>query len=227
MNESIRGVFESFAASIITYLPRVFAGFVLLAIGWLLGWFAKRVVIQLCAVLRVDRIARRFRWGQDFSKADIRYGVYNAIGNVAFLLVFLVLLNAAVDSMEMTALSTVIQKGVLFIPKLIIMFLILGLGWLVSGWVALPIQRTLAKEGFPRAVLIARMSKFVLRLFFAAMALAQLDIAREIVTIGFSIIFGVLGVLTIMVAMMIGRETIRKTVIGSVSKEDKHGTNQD
>jgi hypothetical protein len=206
MDESLQTMFGGFSQNVVAYLPKLFAGIVLIVIGWLLGWFAKRVVVQLCILLRLDRLARRFRWGKDFGKADIRLGVYNAIGNVAFLLVFLVLLNSAMDAMHMTALSTVIQKSVLFIPRLLLLFLIIGVGWVIAGWVARAVLRTLTKEGLPRASLIARLTKFVLRLFFAAMAIAQLDIAREVVIIGFTVIFCVLGVLTILAAVMAGRE---------------------
>jgi hypothetical protein len=212
MNGSVRGILESFTETIVLYLPKLFAGLVLVLIGWALGWFAKRVVVQLCIMLRVERFARRFQWGRDFAKADIRLGIYNAIGNVAFLLVFLVLLNAALDAMQMTALSDVIQRGVLFIPKLFILLLIIGLGWMISWWVATAVRRGLIKEGVPRASLIARVSKFVLRLFFSAMALAQLDIAREIVTIGFTIILSVVGILTILVIALAGREFIQQSM---------------
>jgi hypothetical protein len=222
MDESLRGIFSSFSQNLSIYLPKLFAGIALILVGWILGWFAKRVVVQLCVILRLERYVRRFRWGADFAKADIRLGVYNAVGNVVFLLVFLVLLSAAVDAMQMTALSSVIQKSVLFIPKLLLLFLIFGVGWMISAWVATPIHRTLTKEGLPRATLIARLSKFVLRLFFAAMAIAQLDVAREIVTIGFTVIFCVLGVLTIMIAAMVGKEFVRQTMTGEHDGDSGH-----
>lgn len=212
MNESLQTIFDSFSRNALGYLPKLFAGIVLILVGWLLGWFAKRVVVQLCIILRLDRAARRFRWGRDFGKADVRLGVYNAIGNIAFLLVFLVLLNSAVDAMQMTALSAVIQKSVLFIPRLLMLVLIIGIGWMIAGWVARAVQRTLLSEGLPRASLIGRLTKFVIRMFFAAMAITQLDIAREIVIIGFTVSICVLGVLTIMAATMAGREIIRQAV---------------
>ena len=220
MNESLQSIFDSFSGNVIGYLPKLFAGFVLILAGWLLGWLAKRVIVQLCIILRLDRPARRFRWGRDFGKADVRLGVYNAIGNIAFLLVFLILLNSAVDAMQMTALSVVIQKSVLFIPRLLMLFLIIGIGWLVAGWVATAIQRTLTTEGVPRASLIGRLSRFNLRLFFAAMAIAQLDIAPVIVTIGFTVIFSVLGILTILIAGMAGKEFVGRAMHHSENPPD-------
>jgi Na+-transporting methylmalonyl-CoA/oxaloacetate decarboxylase gamma subunit len=211
MDESLRNLFDTVSQNVIGYLPKLFAGIVLILVGWVLGWFVKRLVVQLCIILRLDRLARRFSWGRDFTKADVRLGVYNAIGNVAFVLVFLLLLNSAVDSMQITPLSEVIRRSVLFIPKLLMLVLIIGFGWAVSGWVSNAVRRTLTKEGLPRSSLIARLTKFVLRLFFAAMAVAQLDIAREIVTIGFTVIFCVLGILTIMIAAMAGKEFVARS----------------
>ena len=65
-------------------------------IGWVVGWIVKRIVIQVCVIFRLGRLLRSFRWGAGFSKADVRYAFYNAIGNVAFLIVFLIFLVALV-----------------------------------------------------------------------------------------------------------------------------------
>lgn len=35
------------------------------------GWLIKRIVYQLCVLLRLERLLRSFRWGGEFSKAEI------------------------------------------------------------------------------------------------------------------------------------------------------------
>ena len=210
MNNSVRDLFYNVGEKIIGYLPNLFAGLVLLGLGLLLGWLAKRVVAQVCLILRLDRLLRRFRWGEGFSKADVRHALFDSIGNFAFFVVFLVFLNAALASMQLTVLSNLIEKGVLFIPKLLISLVIVGLGWIISSWVSVTIQKALAKEEVPRATLIARFSKSVLLLFFAAMALTELDIAREIVIIGFSTIIVTLGVLTIVLTARGGKSLVNR-----------------
>jgi hypothetical protein len=205
MNSSVSGLFDTFSHDIATYLPKLVGGLVLLVVGWLLGWFAKKLVIRLCAIFHLEQLARRFRWGKDFAKADIRYGVFNTIGNLAFLVVFLVFVQAALVSMQLTVLSHLLEASVLFIPKLLIALLIFGIGWVISNWVSVAIYRNLVKEGLPRVRLISRFSKLVLVLFFSAMALTQLDIAREVVIIGFAVLIAVLGALAIVLVAVTGK----------------------
>jgi hypothetical protein len=110
----------------------------------------------------------------------------------------------------LTILSDLLGKGILFLPKLIISFVVFGLGWLISSSATKAILKALRKEEIPRSTLIARFSKTVLLLFFSAMALAELDIAREIVIIGFATIFITLGLLTVVAAAVGGKNFLKK-----------------
>jgi len=208
MNSPLEKALQSVTERFIAYLPNLAAGLVLIAMGWVLGWIVKRIVVQVLLVLRFDRLLRRFAWGATFAKADVRYAFSEFIGSVAFLIVFLILLNASLEALQLTVLSDILIQGVLFLPKLIISAVILGLGWLLAGWIAGSIQRALAKESVPRATLIARFTKVGTMLFFSAMALTELDIAREIVVIGFSVTIITLGALVIVLAVVGGKRMV-------------------
>jgi hypothetical protein len=210
MSSTMDAMLYKVAEKLLGYVPNLVAGLALIAVGWFLGWLAKRVVVQLCLVLRVDRLLRRFRWGGAFSKADVRFAFFNTVGNIAFFVVFVVLLKASVDALQLAALSTILEQGMLFVPKLAIAAAIAGAGWLVGGWLALSMQRTLVKENVPRATLIARFAKAVVILFFCAMALTELDISREVVIIGFTVTIVTLGVLTVVLAVVGGKMLVTK-----------------
>jgi Mechanosensitive ion channel, conserved TM helix len=218
MDSPIPDLFYNFNQKIISYLPNLFAGLLLVGIGWLLGWFAKRVVIQLCVIFRPDRILQRFRWGKGFLKADVRHALFNFTGNIAFLIVFLIFLNNALSVMQVAILSKLLEMGIFFLPRLLSFLLILGVGWVVSWFAAGAIQEALLKEEVPRATLIARFSKTVLLLFFSAMALTELNIAREIVIIGFTTIIVTLGILAI-VLVALGGKTLVKKVLDTFEEE--------
>jgi hypothetical protein len=208
LEKALYGVTETFIA----YLPNLVAGVILLVLGWFLGWLVKRIVVQVLLVLRFDRFFRRYKWGAGFAKADVRFAFAEFLGNGAFLIVLLILLNASLQALQLKVLSDMIQQGVQFIPKLIISVAIFALGWLLAGWIAGTIQRALTKEDVPRATLIARFSKSVIILFFSAMALTELDIAREIVIIGFTTAIITLGVLTIVMTLLGGKRFVTKVL---------------
>ena len=212
MDSALRDPFSSVAEKVIGYLPNLFAGLVLIGIGLLLGWVVKRIVYQLCVIVRIDRLLGGFRWSSDFSKADVRHAMFNAIGTVASVLVFLVFLNAALEAMQLSVLSSLIEKSVLIVPRLIVALLIIGLGWVVARWLGVTIRKGLAREDVPRASLISRFVKSVLILFFSAMALVELDIAREIVVTGFTVTIITLGAVSVVVTAIGGKGFVRKVV---------------
>jgi len=201
MDSPIKQLFIPTIEKIIGYLPNLIAGLILIGLGWFLGWIVKRVVIQMCILFKLDQVLRRFQWGQALSKADVRYAAYDSIGNVAFFAFFLIFLHSGLSVMNLTVISDLLEGGVFFLPRLLVALIILGIGWVIAGWVAGAIQKALIKEDVPRATLVARFLKMVLLLFFSAMALTELNVAREIV---------IIGILTVVITAGGGKSLIRK-----------------
>lgn len=223
MNTSVEDQFLGLADQIVAFLPNLLGGILLLLVGWLAGWLVKRLLIQLSVLIRIDRLFRRSRWASDFSKADVRYGVYNIIGNFGFMLIFLLFLDNALIVWKLTMLSDLLINGILFLPKIIVAVAIFGVGWLLSLWAENSLFRILYREEIPRASLISRLASTFIILFFSAISLVHLDVARQIVIIGFSVIFITLGALAIVITAIGGKDFIRK-IEQSFRKEDSGET---
>jgi hypothetical protein len=217
METKVGDQFIGLADNIVAYLPSLLAGIILLLIGWIAGWVIKRILIQVSILIRIDRFLRRSRWEAEFAKADVRYGLYNLIGNIGFTLIFLLFLDNALIAWNLNMLSDLLSKLILFLPKIIIAISIFGLGWLLSFMAEKSILKSLYREQIPRASLISRFIKVILLLFFSAVALVELDVAREIVIIGFSTIFITLGAISIVITAVGGKSFIDK--IGDSLKE--------
>jgi hypothetical protein len=210
MGDRIQNQFVGLADNFIAYLPNLFAGILLVLLGWLIGWFVKRLLVQLSVILRLERFLVRSRWGADFSRADVRYGLYNFIGNIGFFIIFLIFLNNALSAWKLEILSDLLGRGIIFLPRIIIALVIFGIGWLIAAWSERGVLKALRREDVPRASLIARFVKSVLLLFFSAMALVEINVAKEIVTIGFATIFITLGALTIVITIVGGKSFVNK-----------------
>jgi Mechanosensitive ion channel, conserved TM helix len=210
MGSPLQDALDKVGQKFIGYLPNLIAGIVLIAIGWIAGWVVKRVLVQICVLLRMEKFMRRFHWGEEFSKADVRYAGYNFVGNVGFIIVFLLFLNAALDALQLTVISNLVEQGVRFVPKAAIAVIMFIVGWIVANWVSVSLQHNLIKEEIPRASLIARFSKVVLILTFSAMALVEMDIAREIVIIAFTAMMVTFGILAIVFSLRSGKDFVER-----------------
>jgi hypothetical protein len=206
---SLKDQLLGMAQSIVAFLPYLLAGLVLILIGWLLAWFARRLVSRICVLLRLERFLTSFRWGGDFARADIRYGLYNFLGSIAAAVVFVIFLENAFEAWQLKLLSKLLEKGISYLPKLVSAGAAFGLGWLIALWAAKAVQRTLLQERIPGATLIARFVKAVLLVFFSAMALVELDVARQVVVIGFSTVIVTLGAVVIVIVSISGKDLLR------------------
>lgn len=210
MSDTLRDPFLQLGERIIDYLPYLLAGLVLLIAGLILGWVVKRFVIQLAAILRLDRFLTGFRRGEIFAKADVRYGFYSFLGNVGLVIVCLVFLSAALDAMKLSALSALLEKGIFFIPRVILALVIFGVGWFVAAAASRALDNALQQEKIPKSSLVARLAKAVIIVLFSSMALVELDIARQIVIIGFATIIISVALVSVVLIVLGGKDFLKE-----------------
>ncbi|KUO62153.1 hypothetical protein APF79_04065 [bacterium BRH_c32] len=215
MDTNFDNLFYNLWRTIVAYLPNLIAGLLLIIIGWFLGWFIKRVVIQVLVVLRFEKLLARFKWKNELSKADVRYSIYNLIGNIFFVLIFLIFLNSALVALNLIVLSRLIEQGVLFIPKIILALLIFSIGWWISAKASVAIVNALIIENVNRATFFGRIAKFTFIVFFSSIVLIELNVAAMLVYIAFSAFIITLGVITIL--YVIGNKKFTKEL--SVDKK--------
>ena len=212
---NVDNVFGRVVNQIVDYLPSLAGGLLLVLIGMLAWWFVNRVVMQVLVVLRLHRLLTGFRWARGLSRVDVRLSIYAVIGNLAGMVVFLVFLNAAFAIMRLAALSNLVEQATLVIPRVVLAGLVFALGILVSTMASGAVRRVLQREGLSRVELIVSYVRGVLLVLFGAMALLQLGVAREIVIIGFTVVFVTLAALTVLVARRQIEAFVRKSGPGN------------
>jgi len=176
------------------YLPTLAAGALVLLAGVVLGWLAKRAVVRMLIWLRLDRLAGRVGWRSAFGKGDVRAALYDLLGTIALVLVVLVFLDNALTIWGLAVLSRLLDSLVFSVPRLTLAVLIVAVGVAIGNAVAERAERALEEEDIVHARLLAKALKAVLLAVVAALALWELDFARQIVLSGFVIAFGSMGV---------------------------------
>jgi Mechanosensitive ion channel, conserved TM helix len=210
MADTLRNQLFGLTQDVIGYLPNLFAGVALVLIGWFLGWAAKRVTLRVAVLFRLERVLTRFRWGQDFSKGDVRYSFYGLLGNIVFLIIFMIFLDNAFVAWKLRVFSDLLERGIYFFPRIILSLVVFSIGWLIATWASRTAIKALNREKVPRASLIGSLFKAILILLFSAMALIELDIGRQVVMIGFVTIFVTLGIVIVVLAAVGGKTFIQK-----------------
>jgi hypothetical protein len=185
---------SEFEARVIQYLPTLAAGAVVLALGIAVGWIAKRATIRTLTLMRLDRLAARNSWGAAFTKGDVRSALYDRAGSVVMAIVILLFLDNAVQIWGLTVLSRLLDQVVIYLPNIAVVALIVGIGAFLATTLADRVENTLDEEGVARARLLSRIFKSALLAIVGALALWQLNFARQIILAAFLIAFGAIGV---------------------------------
>lgn len=176
------------------FLPTFAAGLLMIALGLVAGWLVKRATIRLLVWLRLDRLADRVGWRAAFGKGDVRATLYRLAGNITGLVVVLIFVDDALSRWGLIALSRVTEGVVFYLPNLAVTALIVAVGLIVSTALSARIAKALEEEGVGRARLIGKLVKGALVAVVVALALWQLQLAREIVLGAFLISFGSVGI---------------------------------
>jgi hypothetical protein len=185
---------DQITKGITDYLPTLGAGLLVLVIGLALGWVAKRAVVRTLVWFRLDRLARRAGWRAAFGKGDVRAALYNLIGNLAFIAVVLIFFDNALQIWGLGVLSVTIDGILSYLPNLLLVGLIIVGGVMLSNFVSERAEDAFEEEDLARARLLAKLLKGILLSVVGALALWQLNFARQIVLAAFLIAFGALGV---------------------------------
>ena len=210
MKQMISHLVDQVVLEIFNYLPRVVASLLLLLVGWFVAWLIKRLVIQLCVIFRIHHYLPRMRWRKALSKADVRDALFNYVGNTAFIAVFIVFIYAALATLKLTVLSSLLEHTIFFLPRVVGCFIIFAIGLFLSDRISVVVHMAVLHEGIPRASLIARFVKGALLVFFSAMAMTVLDFARQVVIVGFTVSFATMGALIVVAAVAGGKEMFQK-----------------
>jgi hypothetical protein len=194
MQAQATGPLEQVAHRITDYLPTLGAGLLVMALGVAAAWVAKRLVVRILIWLRLDRFGGRMGWRAAMGKGDVRAALYDAIGNIVLVIVVLVFLDNALQILGLEVLSRMIDQAVFYIPNLLIVAFIGGVGIALASFLANRLREALEEEEFDHAGLVAKLFKGVLLAIVGALCLWQLGFAREIVLAAFLIAFGAVGV---------------------------------
>jgi hypothetical protein len=206
MTERLQQVWMVALNTAIEFLPKLLSGVLLLLIGWVVAWVAKRMVIQIMILFRMERFLTRFRWGGAFGKADIRYGLYNLVGNIVFILVLLTFIDLTLIVWDLRILSDQLGGVILLLPRLVKGAVIALFGWFVARWSGQAIAQKAFRRRRDHAVLAAWFVRSGLLVVFGGMALYEVDVARPVLMVGFSILLVALCLLALLAGYAVMRD---------------------
>lgn len=145
--DGLMGPLTGMTSSLLGILPNLFAALLIAGVGWLIAKAVRGLVSNLLATTGIDRFSESHPDTRGMKLSDLG-------GTLAFVLVIVPTLIAALDALRIEAISAPLTRMLdIFlqaIPNLLAAAAILVLAWFIGRFVAGLVERLLANLGFDR-----------------------------------------------------------------------------
>lgn len=194
--------------ALLSFIPAIIGAVIILIIGWVLSGILARVVETLLNKVGFEHAAERTGITGVISRSGA--GTMRASHVIAELVkwfVRLIFLEIAAQALHLTAVTTLLNSIVLFIPNLVVALIIVLVGVLAAQFIGRLVRGGLSQANFSNANLFGTIAEYGIIGLAVVTALNQIGVATMIVTILFAGIVGALALAAGLAFGLGGRET--------------------
>jgi len=216
----IDAVVSSFAAALallFTFVPRLIGFLVILLVGYLVATALSKAVTFLLRKVGFDRISTRIGLTRLENQMGVKMDAAGILGRIVYWFIFLIFLVPAVDSLGLTAVSTLLSQVVAYIPNVFVAILILFLGTLAATFIADLVRGAASSSRIGNPNVFANIARYAILGFVAIVALEQLNIGAALLNILFTAIMGAAALAFGLAFGLGGRDAAKRLVESSES----------
>ena len=205
--EAVTQPASNMLSTILTVIPTLFAAVLLLTVAYLMGQWVAGLISNLLAGVGFNNLLAYLGLGRRVEPKDRR--APSAI--VGTLILVAIMLFASIEAARLLgfeALATLISEFVIFAGQVILGLIIFGIGLYLGNLAATAVQASATAQA-PVLALVTRVSIIVLA---AAMALRQMGLANEIVTLAFGLLLGAIAVAAALAVGLGGRDVASRAI---------------
>jgi len=215
--EQLQDVYYRFAR----FCPNILVMLLIILVGITAARIVRFSVLKLLRAIKFDSWSDRMGFTSVMRKGDLWDRPSLAVASFVFWFLIIAVLMAGISSLNIQAMDNLISRFIMYVPRLLSAVVILGVGYIVTGFISRTVLISAVNRGYLFARLLAEAVRVLLTVLFVAMALEQLQVAPVIVVTAFSIIFGGI-VLALSISFGVGGiDTARKIIEKETEKKDE------
>ena len=185
----LKETYSSMADAVAAASPKVLAAAIVVVAGLLVARVAKAIVHQLLGAVRFEKLAGRIGVTNVLARADVQQSASGLLCTLVYWTFLLFTGLAALTALGFANATTFSDVGAM-IPNVVVAVAILILGLNVSAFLAKLIQTAAVNAEVRQARFVRNAAYYGMGTLVAILALTQLGISAEILTMAFYIFFG-------------------------------------
>ncbi|HTP47217.1 MAG TPA: hypothetical protein VMQ50_09910 [Casimicrobiaceae bacterium] len=185
------------------FLPRLLLAIVIVVIGWLLAKAVRFAIVRALRAINFSVVTDKAGIDHFLRQGGADIDTVRLLGGLSYWLVILAGLMIASNSLDLTYVTDLIGRIVLFVPKVMVAVVIVVFGAYFARFVASALTTHLRATHAAEAGLIGRLALYAIMIFVVMIALDQMglgDIIRQAfliivagIALGFAVAFGLGG----------------------------------
>ncbi len=175
---------------VLSFIPKLIGFLIILLIGWIVATAISKAVTFLLRKVGFDRIGNRIGLNRLEQRMGINMDAAGLLGKIVYWFIFLIFLVPAVNALELTAVSNILNQLIAYIPDVFVAIIVLFLGAFAATLVADVVRGAAASANLGSPNLFANIARYAVIGFAALIALEQLQIAPSLINILFTAIVG-------------------------------------
>jgi len=208
MIELINTIIFDLLRNIVSFIPVLFTGLLVLIVGLLLGGIVKQVLLSLFTFFKIDFLLQKTKL---IDKKDVK--IWEEV--LTEILKWTIVILFLIPTLEIWGLSkatAVINQLLFYLPNVIVAVIIGFIGLVASNLVADLVKSSVKTIGAASAATLSVFAKGVILFFTVLIVLNQLGVAQDLIRILFT---GIVAMLAIAggLAFGLGGQTIAKDIL--------------
>jgi small-conductance mechanosensitive channel len=206
-------------SSIVAWLPGLAAALLLLFVGWIVARIVQFLTRNILARIGLDRLSERAGISRVFSQAGLVSSASDLLARLVYWLVLLVFLLAATESLGLVGVVEILRGFVNYLPRVLAATVILILGSLLARLVSDAVRALSVQAGIDSGPVMGQAVRYVLLIFAIILALEQLGIETNLLTIAASAIIGALAI-ALALAFGLGSRDLARNIMAGYHARD-------
>ena len=175
---------------LVAFLPNLLTGIVVFAIGLVLAWLVKALVIKIIKLVKLDAAFARSGLTEALQKMAVRDTPAKLVGRMFYWLVAFIFFILALKVMKVPVIDQLLEKLLLYLPNIFVALIILTIGWLLGNFLGRAALIASVNAGVKLSSQLSKGVKGLIMVFALVMAFEQLGIGRNTMVAAFTIAFG-------------------------------------
>ena len=217
--EPLRGLLQQLGA----FLPRLAVALVILLLGWLLAKAFRLGVVKSLRALNFHVLTEKAGVDDFLKQGGTERDTTDLFGWLAHALVVLASLVLAANSLDLSQVTDLLGKVVLFVPRLMVAMLVLVFGSYFARFVAGAVRGYCKRVDINDSELLARLAQYGVMSFVILLAIDHLDIGGGLIQQTFLILLAGV-VFAVALALGLGARERAQSLVERWFPQEKPGT---